>query len=51
MRVVVLVVTRFLDPLIVTIRFDLSTVMDSVPKISKLDRDTFTLDIAEVPSF
>ena len=50
-RIVVLVVTWFSNPLTVTISSDLSTVTNSVPKISGLDCDTFTLVRAKVPNF
>ena len=50
-RVIVSVVTRFSDLLIVTVSSDPSTITDSVPKISRLDCNTFTLVKAEVPNF
>ena len=46
-----MVVTSFLDPLTVMVRSDLSSIRDSVPKISGLDLDTFTLVRAEVLDF
>ena len=42
---------RFPDLLTITIRSDLSSVTDSISKISGLDRDMFTLVKAEVPNF
>ena len=50
-RAVVLIVIRFSDPLTVMISSDPLAVTDSVPKLSKLDYDTFTQVRAEVPNF
>ena len=51
MRPVVLVIMRFFDPLTVTVRSDLSSIMDLVPLISGLDHDMFTLIRAKVFDF
>ena len=50
-RAVVLVVTEFPDPLTITASFNPLAVTDLVPKLSGLDRNTFTLVRVEVPNF
>ena len=50
-KAIIPIVTRFFDPLPVTISSDPLAVTNLVPKISGMDHDTFTLVKAEILTF
>ena len=50
-RAVILIITGVSDPLLVPVSSDLLVVMDSIPKISRMDPDTFILVRAKVLIF